>query len=53
VPVFFTHPSPFDLLVALRRICGKTLIFRASTIPEIKALPDAAIPMLSPDDIKP
>jgi hypothetical protein len=50
--VLYHHPSPFDLLVALRRICGKTLILRTSTIPEIKKMPNAAIyfPMLSPDD---
>lgn len=46
--VLYHHPSPFDLLVALRRMCGKTLILRTSTIPEVRALPNAAIyyPML-------
>jgi hypothetical protein len=50
--VLYHHPSPFDLLVALRRICGQTLILRTSTIPEIKGLPNAAIffPMLRPED---
>jgi len=46
--VLYHHPSPFDLLVALRRICGRTLILRTSTIPEIDGLPNAAVyfPML-------
>ena len=52
--VLYHHPSPFDLLVALRRICGQTLILRTSTIPEIKGLPNAAVyfPMLKPKDRK-
>jgi len=41
--VLYHHPSPFDLLVALRRICRETLILRTSTIPEIKGLPNAAV----------
>ncbi len=50
--VLYHHPSPFDLLVALRRICKKTLILRTSAIPEIKGLPNAAVyyPMLKPED---
>jgi hypothetical protein len=50
--VLYHHPSPFDLLVALRRMCGQTLILRTSTIPEIKGLPNAAVyfPMLKPED---
>jgi len=50
--VLYHHPSPFDLLVALRRICAKTLILRTSTIPEIKHMPNAAVyfPMLSPEE---
>jgi hypothetical protein len=46
--VLYHHPSPFDLLVALRRICRKTLILRTWTILEIRGLPNAAIyfPML-------
>ena len=50
--VLYHHPSPFDLLVALRRICNKNLILRTSTIPEIKGLPNAAVyfPMLKPED---
>jgi SAM-dependent methyltransferase len=47
--VLYHHPSPFDLLVALRKICRETLILRTSTIPEIRGLPNAAVyfPMLS------
>jgi SAM-dependent methyltransferase len=41
--VLYHHPSPFDLLVALRRICRETLILRTSTIPEIRGLPNAAV----------
>lgn len=46
--VLYHHPSPFDLLVALRRICRQTLILRTSTIPEVDGLPQAAVyyPML-------
>ncbi|MEW6126843.1 MAG: class I SAM-dependent methyltransferase [Acidobacteriota bacterium] len=52
--VLYHHPSPFDLLVALRRMCEKTLILRTSAIPEIKGLANAAIfyPMLKPQDRK-
>ena len=50
--VLYHHPSPFDLLVALRRMCRKTLILRTSTIPEINGLPNAAVyyPMLNSKD---
>lgn len=46
--VLYHHPSPFDLLVALRRICRQTLILRTSTIPEVRGLRNAAVffPML-------
>jgi hypothetical protein len=46
--VLYHHPSPFDILVALRRICAQTLILRTSTIPEVRGLPNAAVffPML-------
>lgn len=46
--VLYHHPSPYDLLVALREICRETLILRTSTIPEIRGLPNAAVyfPML-------
>lgn len=49
--VLYHHPSPFDLLVALRRICRETLILRTSTIPEVRGLPNAAVyfPMLHAD----
>lgn len=50
--VLYHHPSPFDLLVALRRMCGETLILRTSTIPEVPGLPNAAVywPYLSEKD---
>jgi SAM-dependent methyltransferase len=50
--VLYHHPSPFDLLAALRRMCHQTLILRTSTIPEIKEVPNAAVyfPMLEPKD---
>jgi hypothetical protein len=46
--VLYHHPAPFDLLVALRALCRKTLILRTSTIPEIAGLANAAVfyPML-------
>jgi Protein of unknown function (DUF1698) len=49
--VLYHHPSPFDLLVAFRRMCGKTLILRTSTVPEVEGLPNAAVyfPMLEPE----
>jgi hypothetical protein len=52
--VLYHHPSPFDLLLALRQMCGQTLILRTSTIPEIKGLPNAAVyfPMLRPKDLQ-
>ena len=48
--VLYHHPSPFDVLVALRMMCRGTLILRTSSIPEIKGLPNAAVyyPMLAP-----
>lgn len=50
--VLYHHPSPFDLLVALRRICGKFMILRTSTVPEVRNLPNVAVyfPMLRPHD---
>jgi SAM-dependent methyltransferase len=50
--VLYHHPAPFDLLVALRRICKETLILRTSTIPEMNGVPNAAIyfPSLSEKD---
>lgn len=49
--VLYHHPSPFDVLVALRRICRQTLILRTATIPEVEGLPNAAVyfPMLPAD----
>ncbi|MCI0564020.1 MAG: DUF1698 domain-containing protein [Nitrososphaera sp.] len=50
--VLYHHPSPFDVLVALRRICTRTLILRTFAIPEIRGLANAAIhfPMLEVKD---
>lgn len=50
--VLYHHPSPFDLLVALRRICKETLILRTATIPENKEIPNSAVffPYLSGAD---
>jgi hypothetical protein len=50
--VLYHHPSPFDLLVALRQMCGKTLILHTAGIPEVNGLPHAAVywPMLGPKD---
>jgi hypothetical protein len=50
--VLYHHPNPFDLLVAFRRICNKTLILRTSTIPEVEGLPNAAVyfPMMKPEE---
>jgi hypothetical protein len=52
--VLYHHPSPFDVLVALRRMCGKILILRTATIPEIKGLKNVAVfyPMLKFEDRK-
>jgi SAM-dependent methyltransferase len=52
--VLYHHPAPFDLLVALRRICKETLILRSSTIPEMTGLPNGAIyfPALAENDRK-
>jgi hypothetical protein len=50
--VLYHHPSPFDVLVALRRMCRYKLILRTYSIPEIPGLPNAAVyfPMLAPED---
>jgi SAM-dependent methyltransferase len=50
--VLYHHPSPFDVLVALRQICRETLILRTAAIPEIRGLRNAAIyyPMLPARD---
>lgn len=50
--VLYHHPSPFDLIFVLRKLCRKTLILRTSAIPEINGFPNAAVyyPMLSAED---
>jgi SAM-dependent methyltransferase len=50
--VLYHHPSPYDLLAALRRMCGETLILRTSAIPEVDGLPNAAVywPNLPPSE---
>ena len=50
--VLYHHPSPFDLLVALRQMCRKTLILHTAGIPEVNGFPNAAIywPMLKADE---
>jgi hypothetical protein len=52
--VLYHHPSPFDLLTALRRMCRRTLILRTSTIPEHRRLRHAAVyfPMLDEEERK-
>lgn len=49
--VLYHHPSPYEILVGLRRICRETLILRTETIPEM-SLPGAAVylPHLAPRD---
>ena len=48
--VLYHHPSPFEVLAALRRICGERLILRTSAIPEMPGLRNMAVywPGLSP-----
>jgi len=41
--VLYHHPSPFDVLVALRAMCRSRLLLRTSTIPEIDGLANAAV----------
>ena len=41
--VLYHHPSPFDVLTALRRMCRQTLILRTASIPEIGGLPNGAV----------
>jgi hypothetical protein len=49
--VLYHHPSPYEILLGLRRLCRETLILSTATIPEM-ALPGAAIylPGLTPRD---
>ena len=48
--VLYHHPSPYHLLVALRRMCGQKLLLETLTIPEHRGMPNLAVyfPMLSP-----
>jgi hypothetical protein len=50
--VLYHHPSPFDVLVALRHMCRHKLTLRTYTIPEISGLPNAAVyfPLLESRD---
>jgi len=41
--VLYHLPSPFELLLALRRICRQTLILRSSTIPEMRGQKNMAV----------
>jgi len=41
--VLYHHPSPFDVLVALRTMCRSRLLLRTSTIPEVDWLANAAV----------
>jgi 2-polyprenyl-3-methyl-5-hydroxy-6-metoxy-1,4-benzoquinol methylase len=52
--VLYHHPSPFEILDALHRICGQTLILGTATIPEINGLSQAAVyyPLLDDSDRK-
>jgi hypothetical protein len=41
--VLYHHPSPFQLIAALRQICKEILILRTFSIPEMPALPQGAV----------
>jgi Protein of unknown function (DUF1698) len=41
--VLYHHPSPFEVLAGLRRICGERLILRTSSIPELPGLRNMAV----------
>jgi len=41
--VLYHHPSPFELLAALRQICKEILILRTFSIPEIRSIPQGAV----------
>jgi hypothetical protein len=41
--VLYHHPSPFDLLVALRLMCRGKLILRTSTVPEVPGVRNMAV----------
>ena len=50
--VLYHHPSPYHLLVSLRELCRETLILASATIPESRAIRQAAVyyPGLSQED---
>jgi hypothetical protein len=41
--VLYHHPSPYHMLVSLRELCRETLILGSATIPESRALRQAAV----------
>jgi hypothetical protein len=41
--VLYHHPSPHHMLVSLRELCRETLILHSATIPESRALRQAAV----------
>jgi hypothetical protein len=41
--VLYHHPNPYEMLVALRRICRQTLILRTFAIPENRAMKNMAV----------
>jgi methyltransferase family protein len=50
--VLYHHPSPYHMLVSLRELCRETLILASATIPESRAMRQAAVyyPGLSEKD---
>src|SRR5262249_44971125 len=50
--VLYHHPSPYHMLVSLRELCRETLILASATIPESRAMGQAAVyyPGLSEGD---
>jgi len=48
--VLYHHPSPWDLLLSLRRMTGSVLVLGTQTIPEVPGLPGAAVYWPSLDD---
>jgi hypothetical protein len=49
--VLYHHPSPLELILAVREICGEKLLLATATIPEINGLPHGAVyyPLLNPE----
>jgi SAM-dependent methyltransferase len=41
--VLYHHPNPYEMLVALRRICRETLVLRTFAIPENRSLRNNAV----------